>query len=124
MEPEAEKIVKFLADSLEQGKDFVLSQAPDVVRELVAWERLYNFSVAAVALCAAIALAFLSLSLYRKAKSADEADKVDLLGGVLLVCLCVAVVAACLSIAYFYNGLQWAVAPKYSVLQWCLQYLR
>jgi len=32
---EAERVLKLLADSLEEGKEFVLEQAPDIAREIV-----------------------------------------------------------------------------------------
>ncbi len=45
MDPtQAEKLLKLLTDSIAQGKDFVLEQAPDVVQQLLLYKRIeYTF---------------------------------------------------------------------------------
>jgi hypothetical protein len=50
---DAERIVRLLADSLEQGKEFALAQAPDVVQQLVLLERTVHTAMA----CLLIAVA-------------------------------------------------------------------
>lgn len=44
---QAERLLKLITDSLEQGKDFVLEQAPDVVQQLIMLKRI-EYSVYAV----------------------------------------------------------------------------
>lgn len=53
---QAERILKTIADSLEEGKGFVVDQAPDVVQQLVVWGRAR--SAIAVAIPLVVALAF------------------------------------------------------------------
>ncbi len=36
---QANRLLKLLADGVEQGKDFVLTQAPEVVQQLILWKR-------------------------------------------------------------------------------------
>lgn len=45
MDPkEAERLLKLITDSIAQGKDFVLEQAPDVVQQLIVYKRIeYTF---------------------------------------------------------------------------------
>jgi hypothetical protein len=37
---QAERLLKVIADGMEEGKEFVVGQAPDVVQELILWGRV------------------------------------------------------------------------------------
>ena len=36
---QANRVLTLIADSLEQGKGFVMEQAPDLVQQLILWKR-------------------------------------------------------------------------------------
>ena len=52
---QANRILSLIADSMEQGKEFVLEQAPDVAQQIVAFGRAYE-----TALCVMAALCFVA----------------------------------------------------------------
>jgi hypothetical protein len=67
MDPaQAERLLKLITDSLEQGKDFVLEQAPDVVQQLILLKRIeYSVYVLVAVPFLAVTAAFVLRSLPR-----------------------------------------------------------
>jgi len=51
---EAERLLKFLNETFEEGKQFVIEQAPSVLRELVVWKRTEHTVLAVLSLLASL----------------------------------------------------------------------
>jgi hypothetical protein len=72
---DAERILKFIADSMEEGKEFVVAQAPDVVQQMVAREIWVTglqllLAVIAIACCVTAAVKLTRLAI-RWARALD-----------------------------------------------------
>lgn len=71
-----DQLLKFLTETLQQGKDFTVEQAPQFVRELLMW-RFYEAAIWAVCLCAvAVLLATLGASLLSELGFDDDARRI------------------------------------------------
>lgn len=121
---QAERELKIIADSLEQGKDFVLTQAPDVVQQLIAWKR------AETAICIVLGLAMIAGCVliirglrrsYREAVSAGRQEDLTFMLPAVLFGAC-AIVLAVLGCAVIASNvamcLQVWLAPKVFILEY------
>lgn len=63
---DAERIVKWFADTLEQGKDFTLEQAPDVVQELILWKEVESLIVLGIITLVALGMCILCRFCHRR----------------------------------------------------------
>lgn len=76
---EAERLLKLLTDSIEQGKNFAIEQAPDVIQQLIAYGRCYytvSLIIATIVTLTFLCLAFLfkraSDKVIKQGNSADS----------------------------------------------------
>jgi hypothetical protein len=111
---DVERILKFVADSLEGGKDFVLEQAPTVVQQLILLGRVECVCgiVLATLVCAACAWVFrryAPLTSERTAAGLDASVACGASGGVGTAALIVGVVV-------FFKGLPAFIAPHVYVI--------
>ncbi len=61
---EANRLLKLLADSLEQGKEFVLTQAPEVVQQLILWKRAEHTAWVCMGLVGMVVMYFVGRRCY------------------------------------------------------------
>ena len=81
---EAERLLKIIADNLEQGKEFVVEQAPDVLQQLILWQRVESL----LALCFCICLFLIgTLVFYKNIKIINKADKIDDVASNVIICI-------------------------------------
>ncbi len=71
---EAERLLKIIADNLEQGKEFVVEQAPDVLQQLILWQKVE--SLLALCFCACLFLIG-TLVFYKNIKIINKAKTID-----------------------------------------------
>ena len=112
---DAEKILKLIADSLEQGRDFVVAQAPDVVQEIVTWNRWSNTVGAVTCLVLALIAARLFYKFYKLAKLTSDPND-DWNGGAIFSAIGTVAMAVAVPILT-YQAAFWWVAPKYALLE-------
>jgi hypothetical protein len=108
-----DKFVATMTELLQSAKDFTLEQAPDVLRQLVAYERAITIFYVASCLLGAIALAFGTKQLLRHGD-----DLGDAAGAALLFLLVGELVVV---IMFFHNVsdfLKVWVAPKVFLIEY------
>lgn len=112
------KVLKLIADSLEQGKDFALEQAPLIVQELIAWKRVEltaKFLIAIAVLLVGLFFARLLLKYSNKWYNADEPEK-------LMPCAFISImgilIGAMTTAALMSSTLQVWLAPRLYVLEY------
>lgn len=75
-----EQLLKFLTDTLQQGKDFTVDQAPQFVRELLAWQ-FYQAAIftglGVVIMLAGWIIAALIIRRVNKAKAEKRYSEID-----------------------------------------------
>ena len=125
--PEADRLnelVDWLLDSVQTGQDFVVTQAPDVVRELVLWNQVFWGTATGVLLIFGLALVWASWKCWHPKgwlagdwERLDEDKKAD---GVVVFSVITSVVT-CFELAITANVLcilaKWCIAPKLCVLE-------
>jgi len=113
-EPDStDRILKWLADTLESGGNFVGEQAPDVVRELVAWNLTVYTLAAVVTGVVAMGLAGAAVVAFRKWPFLD--DEMGIIGMISLVASIFFLVPGVVNTVF---ALKWWIAPKLCVLEW------
>lgn len=80
---QAEKLLKLLTDSIEQGKDFVLEQAPDVVQQLLLYKRIeYTFYAVLFTLIMAVVI-YVAVKGFNVCMSKTDTDSLSI---ILAIC--------------------------------------
>ena len=108
-------VVKDTADSAKDVKDFVLSQAPDVVQQLLRWELMYsliNFTIILILIAFCIYLCrWVNLNME---KNSDYMAKKTLLNGgfFILIIFMLSILSENL------NWLQILIAPKVYLIEY------
>ena len=123
---DAERILKLFADSLEQGKDFAVSEAPEVVQQLILWKRVeYGVIVAVLLLFGVICWRVMvncgklaDKEEVHKDGSSSDWRYGQVLGAVVGLCLLTALIGV-----NIYSLRVW-LAPKVYVLEYAAELLR
>jgi len=107
------KLAEFLLDNLQEGKELVLEQAPDVVRQWLAWEL---WSHVFLGILASILLLVCGISMKRlshwlsKQEGTSEAEFVGFFGGTFF---CIGGIACTIAVLVnCYTACHVAIAPK------------
>lgn len=118
-----DKLMDALRKSLEEGKDFVLDQAPDIVRQIVLWRRAELALLLVVAVLGLVVGVVGLRKFWRLGRSADPrwnfTTCVDPLAQIGVFVCCVVIVTA--SIGLLFDALatvQVWLAPKTYVLEY------
>jgi len=118
-----DELVAFLTESVQQGKDFILEQAPEVAQEIVfqcRWESTFYCVIASV--CVVVGL----IGLQRLRKKGDPEDlfamgnEVPLLAGFLLIWLVFAG-SICLAMVIIPQTIKAWFCPKLIILDYLAQ---
>ena len=121
---DAERILKFFADSLESGKDLAIDQGPDVIQQLILWKRWeYGLAIALLVAIAAL-LAGAAGWLFRTAGSLGASDAEPYKAGGIAFTAASAAVATLGLVVLFNGGLQVWLAPKVFVLEYAVNLLK
>jgi hypothetical protein len=123
---EAERILKLFADSLEQGKDFAVSEAPEVVQQLVLWTRVqYGVIIVVLLIFAAIGwrcmVACIKYAVKEEEKNGGSMS--EWRGGQVVACIATVILLA-VSLGVAIDSLQVWLAPKVYVLEYAADLLR
>ncbi len=127
---EAEKILKFIADSLIETKDFALSEAPELIQQLILWKRVQSLATIGLFLIIALFLLILGRFMWSKSKTlSDEGDSSvpsdkeleQIFSGIVHI---FSIICFSISFTNFFNSLQIWLAPKIYVLEYCVNMLK
>lgn len=121
---QAERILRTIADSLEEGKGFVVDQAPDVVQQLILWGRVESVLGLVIPLVVALPFFVVARRCHKKWNLLEAADKWDKddwpkdLGIIWIVANLVGWVIVLISISVAASNLQVWLAPKVYALEY------
>ena len=127
---EAEKILKFIADSLIETKDFALSEAPELIQQFILWKRVQSLATIGLFLIIALFLLILGRFMWSKSKTlSDEGDssvpsdkELEQIFSVIVHIF--SIICFFISFTNFFNSLQIWLAPKIYVLEYCVNMLK
>lgn len=74
---DSERITKWVAETLEQSKDFAIAQAPDVVQQFLAWKLSETCAVMAFQMMFVVAVCLVAWRFWRSVKNSRDMDKDD-----------------------------------------------
>ncbi len=115
-----ERILKLIADSLEQGKDFAIEQMPDVVQQLIMWRiTLHSIGFALFLLILIISCSVLHCGV-KKSGGILDANTRDYSSTEVknITSLLVTLIAIPFVLMQAYNLLYIVMAPKVYVIQY------
>jgi len=121
---DAERILKLLADSLEQGKDFALEQAPDIAQELILWKRVEWVCAVVIGLVACLLLYWACRLLWRRSKLPECKDFREGIELSSVVCGTLSCVALGIWLGCTISSLQVWFAPKLYILEYAANILK
>lgn len=114
------QLLKFLTETLQQGKDFTIEQAPQFVKELLMWrytEALYFCALGATLVLASWVIAAFLTRRIAKEKAASKSGYSGLDGGNWMVAIGGTVVGALIIGMNLYTAVQVKVAPRVVVVE-------
>lgn len=117
------EFVKATLTGLQQGKDFALSQAPDLIQQLLRW-KFWQYTLCCVLDMLVIVLALVFVPRLVEAQQTRDSYDFPLpgaLAGVLGILGLVVIVAFMIDGA---NLVELCVAPKVWLLEWALQMVK
>lgn len=88
---DSERITKWVAETLEQSKDFAIAQAPDVVQQFLAWKLSETCAVMAFQMMFVVAVCLVAWRFCRSVKNSRDMDKDDreILAWLIFLVFCV-----------------------------------
>lgn len=121
MQPsQLDQLLKFLTETLQQGKDFTVDQAPKFVQELLAWryyESLYFVALGVALLVAGWVVAFFVGRGVARAKAASKSGYCEYAGAQWCIGLGVTVASALVIGFNGYTMVQVRVAPRVVIVE-------
>jgi H+/Cl- antiporter ClcA len=119
------EFVKATLAGFQQGKDFVLAQAPDVIQQLIRWTFWEAVAWALFSLAIAVAAAYAIKRLTPIAKEAFQdsfPNPFPFLG--IAFALIVVAFAASAAVSHVLIAMKVYIAPKVWLLEWAMQQIK
>lgn len=116
---EISELVKFIADTLKESKDFVLEQAPSVIQEFITWKRWEYLTLAVLLTVFAATFAYLSAKAFKWALKEAETDLESAapVGVLSFFAVAASVIFTICAIYHAYCALQVWIAPKVFLIE-------